>query len=541
MSPNLLSQARKIFEACLDEDSSEARAAFVRRECGADAALVSAVMELLTAHEANGSFLEKPLDPLLAGSRPGEFTATLDMPKISELLGQRIGPYKLREQVGEGGFGVVYVADQTAPVQRRVALKIIKPGMDTKEVIARFEAERQALAMMDHPHIAKVFDAGTTDTGRPYFVMELIRGLPITQFCREKQLDLRTQLKLFVDICRAVQHAHHKGIIHRDLKPSNILITLHDGDPVVKVIDFGIVKALSQKLTEHTVYTRQAQMIGTPAYMSPEQAEFSCLDIDTRSDVYSLGVLLYELLTGVTPFDQQALMSKGFDEMRRIIREDDPPRPSHRISTLDIEEQSTLEKLRGLDTRQFSHSLKRELDWIVMKALEKKRDRRYESASAFAADVERYLNDEPVQACPPSVGYRLKKIARRNKGLLTTMVLVVLALVVGLGMAAWQAFEASLARDDAIQQRDKATESEKESLDEFQEGGGFLGQHVGAAPGSCAGGQSRTGSSAKQAASKCEGALRRPDRIEPAGFPILCPSRRRQYPTTSTRRRHCRL
>jgi serine/threonine protein kinase len=273
---------------------------------------------------------------------------------------------------------------------------------------------------MDHAHIAKVFDAGTTDTGRPYFVMELIRGMPITQFCRKKKLDLREQLKLFVDVCRAVQHAHQKGIIHRDLKPANIMITLHDGQPLVKVIDFGAAKALSQKLTEHTVYTRQAQMIGTPAYMSPEQAEFSGLDMDTRSDVYSLGVLLYELLTGATPFDQEALLLKGFDEMRRIIREDDPPRPSTRVSTLEAKQLSTDSSQRKIDAKKFSQSLKGELDWIVMKALEKDRNRRYASASALAADVQRFLNDEPVAACPPSAVYQLKKYAKRHKGLLYT-------------------------------------------------------------------------------------------------------------------------
>src|SRR5205823_14789667 len=317
-----------------------------------------------------------------------------DMP-VGEGPGAVIGSYKLLEEIGEGGFGVVFMAEQTRPVRRRVALKVLKPGMDTRQVVARFEAERQALALMDHANIAHVFDGGETESGRPYFVMELVRGVAITEFCDQNQLDVRERLKLFVDVCQAVQHAHQKGVIHRDIKPSNVLVTMHDSKAVVKVIDFGIAKATGQLLTEKTLFTNFAQMIGTPMYMSPEQAQMSGLDVDTRSDIYALGVLLYELLTGTTPFDKERLRTAGYDEIRRIIREEEPARPSTRLSTIG-QAATTASANRRSDPRRLSQLFRGELDWIVMKCLEKDRGRRYETASALAADVEHYLNDEPV-------------------------------------------------------------------------------------------------------------------------------------------------
>src|SRR5438874_526094 len=357
------------------------------------------------------------------------------MPPSSECVGTTVGPYKLLEQIGGGGMGVVYMAEQLHPVRRKVALKIIKPGMDSGQVIARFEAERQALTMMDHPNIAKVLDAGTTDGGRPYFVMELVKGIPITDYCDRARLTTRERLELFTQVCHAVQHAHQKGVIHRDLKPSNILVTLHDDKPVPKVIDFGIAKATGQVLTDKTLFTNYAQMLGTPLYMSPEQAQISGLDVDTRSDVYSLGVLLYELLTGTTPFDKQRLREAAYDEMRRIIREEDPPKPSTRLSTMG-EKITAVSAHRHTDPKHLSQLVHGELDWIVMKSLEKDRTRRYETANGLARDVERHLRDEAVQACPPSAGYRFRKFARRNKrGLVLVAGLAVMLLVAALSLA----------------------------------------------------------------------------------------------------------
>jgi serine/threonine protein kinase/tetratricopeptide (TPR) repeat protein len=396
---------REIFFAALEQPPDQ-RKAYLDEHCAGDESLRHNVAVMLKAHAAE----EGPLD---RGSWRHEHTAAYEQP--TEAPGAVIGPYKLLEQIGGGGMGLVFVAEQERPVRRRVALKIIKPGMDSRQVIARFEAERQALAMMDHPNIAKVHDGGTTPDGRPYFVMEYVKGTPITEYCDKHRLNTRQRLELFVNVCSAVQHAHQKGIIHRDIKPSNVLVSLHDVNPVVKVIDFGIAKATTGPLTDKTVYTAAAQMIGTPLYMSPEQAGLSDLDVDTRSDVYSLGVLLYELLTGTTPFDSETLKQAGYDEMRRIIREDEPPRPSARLGTMHQAQLSTIAEQRRLEPHHLSRHVRGELDWIVMRALEKDRNRRYESASAFAADVQRYLNDEPVQACPPSVSYRLSKFARRYK------------------------------------------------------------------------------------------------------------------------------
>jgi WD40 repeat protein/serine/threonine protein kinase len=445
-----------IFAAALGKAPTPERGAFLDEACAGDANLRAAVEALLYAHDHPDRFLDAPSAGLLA---------TVDEP-VREGPGTVIGPYKLLEQIGEGGFGVVFMAEQQHPVRRKVALKVIKPGMDTRQVIARFEAERQALALMEHPNIARVLDAGTTGEargaggppardrlgnedaggppaprGRPYFVMELVRGLSMTDYCDQHNLPVRERLELFLDVCQAVQHAHQKGIIHRDIKPSNVLVTLHDGKPVVKVIDFGIAKAMGQQLTEKTLFTSFAQMIGTPLYMSPEQAEMTGLDTDTRSDIYSLGVLLYELLTGTTPFDKERLKKAGFDEIRRIIREEEPPKPSTRMSTVG-QAASTASEKRQSDPRKLSRLFRGELDWIVMKALEKDRNRRYETASAFAADVGRYLKDEPVQACPPSATYRLRKFARRNKGPLLAAGLVLLALIGGVIGAAYGSIEA---------------------------------------------------------------------------------------------------
>jgi serine/threonine protein kinase/WD40 repeat protein len=447
--PTPVPSAKAIFDQAVELPSSAERQAYLDEACAAAPEVRRRVEALLRAYEQAASFLEQPA---VASS-----AATLDRRPIAESPGAVIGPYKLMEQIGEGGMGLVFVAEQQQPVRRKVAVKVIKPGMDTREVIARFEAERQALALMDHPNIARVFDAGATASGRPYFVMELVRGVAITDFCDANRLTPRERLELFVHVCQAVQHAHQKGIIHRDLKATNILVTLHDGTPVVKVIDFGVAKAIGQHLTDKTVYTRFAQLIGTPMYMSPEQAEMSGLDIDTRSDIYALGVLLYELLTGTTPFDKERLQTAAFDEIRRIIREEEPPPPSTRFSTLG-QVTATLSANRKSDPRRLSQLFRGELDWIVMKALEKNRNRRYESASAFAADVQRYLNDEAVLACPPTLGYRLRKSVRRHKGPVLAAALVVLALVGGIIGTTWGMLRATDAETDALHEA-----SQKES------------------------------------------------------------------------------
>jgi serine/threonine protein kinase/tetratricopeptide (TPR) repeat protein len=424
-------RSKSVFLQAVEMASAEERRAFLDAACGEDAALRQEVEELLRHHEELGVFLEAPAAAPLGTSafEPEQNPAARGGTHAPEATGTVIGPYKLLEQIGEGGMGTVWMAQQTRPVKRQVALKVIKPGMDSRQVLARFEAERQALALMDHPNIAKVLDGGTTDTGRPYFVMELVKGVPITRYCDEHRLPPRQRLELMLPVCQAVQHAHQKGIIHRDLKPSNVLVALYDGVPVPKVIDFGIAKATGQQLTEHTLATGLGAVVGTLGYMSPEQAELNQPDIDTRSDVYSLGVLLYELLTGTTPLEQKRLKQAAILEVLRLIREEEPPRPSTRLSTTD--ELPSLAANRGLEPRQLSGVVRGELDWIVMRSLEKDRNRRYETANGLAQDIQRYLADEPVLACPPSAGYRLRKFARRNKAALVTAVLIMLALAAG--------------------------------------------------------------------------------------------------------------
>jgi serine/threonine protein kinase len=440
-------RANDLFLRAAEIEAPAERQAFLNEHCGGDAALRREVEALLAASAQAGNFLNEP-----AVARP---IPTVDYEPIREGPGTVIGPYKLLQQIGQGGFGVVYMAEQTEPVRRMVALKIIKPGMDTDQVIARFEAERQALALMDHPNIAKVLDAGATASGRPYFVMELVKGVRITEFCDKNHLPPEARLKLFIDICHAIQHAHHKGVIHRDIKPSNVMVTLHDGVPVVKVIDFGVAKATVQKLTERTLFTAYGQMIGTPAYMSPEQAEMSGLDIDTRSDVYSLGVLLYELLTGTTPLESKRLREAGYAEMQRLIREEEAPRPSNRLSSLG-ESATVLAGNRGLDVKRLAQVLAGDLDWVVMKALEKDRNRRYATPGNFAEDIERYLRREAILARPPSTVYKLRKFAQRNRAAVLAAAAVAAGLLGGTGVATWQAVRATRAEHAAVEQTAKA-------------------------------------------------------------------------------------
>jgi serine/threonine protein kinase/tetratricopeptide (TPR) repeat protein len=463
-------QEQSIFIEALEKVDRAERAAFLDKACGDDPSLRQRIEKLLERHQQASSVLQPP---------DADFYATMEGSQLAEAPGTIIGPYKLLQQIGEGGMGTVYMAEQTEPVHRRVALKIIKPGMDSRQIITRFEAERQALALMDHPNIARVFEAGTigseprtsvsgspqtpqplTDvrgSGRPYFVMELVKGVSITKYCDEHHLTPRRRLELFVPVCQAVQHAHQKGIIHRDLKPSNVLVAEYDDKPVVKVIDFGVAKATGPKLTDRTMFTEFGQVLGTLEYMSPEQAKFNALDIDTRSDIYALGVLLYELLTGTTPFEKKRLHEAAFDEMLRIIREEEPPKPSTRLTK--TEKLPSVAANRGSEPRKLSGLVRGELDWIVMKALEKDRNRRYETANGLAMDVQRYLADEPVLACPPSPGYRLRKFGRKYKTLLRVAAAVVVLLAVAAVVSTWQAVRATLAERQALAERDRAEAS----------------------------------------------------------------------------------
>ena len=440
-----LSDAEAIFNQALELDAVQKRAEYVRGACGQDAELESKVERLLRAYEEAGDFLQ---------------TRTTTGSPLSEGPGTQIGKFKILEQIGEGGFGVVYMAEQKEPVRRRVALKIIKLGMDTKQVVARFEAERQALALMDHPNIAKILDGGATEgrlpsrpedgdkdvaapipAGRPYFVMELVKGRSITKFCDEERLSTSRRQELFIAVCHAIQHAHQKGLVHRDLKPSNVMVSFVDGKPVPKIIDFGIAKAMQHDLTDKTVFTRFHQFMGTPAYMSPEQAGTDSADIDTRSDIYSLGTVLYELLTGRTPMNSREIASANYDEIRRQIREVEPPRPSNRIVTLDAEERTTVARSRSVEPGKLSRLVAGDLDWIVLRAMEKDRNRRYETANEFAKDIQRYLDNEPVAARKPSMSYVFQKFARRHKAALATAACFVLLLTVSACVAAAQAIQ----------------------------------------------------------------------------------------------------
>jgi serine/threonine protein kinase len=449
-----------VFEAALEIKDPAERRAFLVRVCKADSKLRTKIEKLLdTYNEAEKFFTD--CKPALTINPDGEAVNSATKAELGadEQIGSWVGPYKLLQKIGEGGCGAVYMAEQQKPVRRRVAAKIIKLGMDTKAVIARFEAERQALALMDHPNIARVLDASATETGHPYFVMELVHGIRITDYCDQRQLDTRQRLELFIQVCHAIQHAHQKGIIHRDIKPSNILVTLHDGVPVPKVIDFGIAKATEERLTNKTLFTVYGHFVGTPAYMSPEQADFSGLDIDTRSDIYSLGVLLYELLTGRTPFEQNELLESGLDEMRRTLREREPHRPSTKLDVLSADELTATAARRHIEPPKLRLLLKGDLDWIVMKCLEKDRKRRYETANGVAMDVQRYLNNEPIVARPPSQWYRFQKLVRRNRVAFAAATVVALALVTGLGTATGMFFKERQMRDRAVVAEQKAEQA----------------------------------------------------------------------------------
>jgi serine/threonine protein kinase/tetratricopeptide (TPR) repeat protein len=441
-----------LFHQALDMPAEE-RTSFLDRACGSDCQMRRRLEILLRANDHPGSFLRGPAICIGGDTEP-------TCRDEAEHPGGRIGPYKLLQQIGEGGMGTVWMAEQTDPVRRKVAVKIVKLGMDSKQVVARFEQERQALAMMDHPNIAKVFDGGTTAGGRPYFVMELVKGVPITKYCDEAKLTPRQRLELFVPVCQAVQHAHTKGVIHRDLKPSNILVALYDGRPVPKVIDFGVAKATGSRLTERTLWTEFGAIVGTLEYMSPEQAEMNQIDVDTRSDIYALGVILYELLAGNTPFERDRLKQSSILESLRLIREEEPPRPSTRLST--TQELATIAANRNLEPRRLAGLVRGELDWIVMKCLEKDRNRRYETAAGLATDIQRFLNDEPVQAGPPSAGYRVRKFLSRHRRVLAMAAALAVALLLAVGgvagSAGWVARDRATRRATTEREVDRALE-----------------------------------------------------------------------------------
>lgn len=444
MTPNLPS-FKSIFDQAVEIESDAERLAFLDRICAGQPEMRLKVDALLAAYGNVGDFLERPVIDL---------SATSAASSGGNQVGETIGPYKLLQQIGEGGMGTVYMAEQAQPVVRKVALKIIKPGMDSRRIIARFEAERQALALMDHPNVARILDAGATSSGRPYFVMELVKGIPIIQYCDQHRLPTRQRLELFIGVCQAVQHAHQKGVIHRDLKPTNILVADYDDRPVAKVIDFGVAKAVGQQLTEQTVFTEFGQIIGTIEYMSPEQAKLNQLDIDTRTDIYSLGVLLYELLTGEPPFDRLRLRSAAFDEMLRIIREEEPPKPSTRLVTSGS--LPSIAANRQLEPKKLTTTIAGDLDWIVMKALEKERSRRYQTAGGIADDIDRYLVDQPIEARPPSGAYRVKKFIRRNRSILIASSLVAVVIVVAAITSTVLYFRERAANSNAVAARGKA-------------------------------------------------------------------------------------
>src|SRR5215468_903811 len=451
-------RAKSLFLAASDLADPAERAAYLDRECGGDAELRARVEALLWANDA----APQPAAPgATVDSAPGQ-PETGDYGDPTARVGALLaGKYKLVQEIGAGGMGSVFLAQQTEPVKRAVAVKVIKAGMDSRAVLARFEAERQALALMDHPNIAKVLDGGTTSAGRPFFVMELVKGTPITRYCDDHKLTPRQRLELFVPVCHAIQHAHQKGIIHRDIKPSNVLVAMYDDRPVPKVIDFGVAKAAGQSLTDKTLMTGFGAMVGTPEYMSPEQASLNNLDIDTRSDVYSLGVLIYELLTGTTPVDKKSLGKAALLEVLRIVREVEAPRPSAKLSTIDT--LPSVAANRGTEPARLSRLMRGELDWLVLKALEKDRTRRYDTANALSRDIQRYLADEVVEARPPSTGYRLRKFVRRHKGQVIAASLVLFALLAGMAGTTWGLFEARKQEQIA---RDETAEKEKARLAE---------------------------------------------------------------------------